>query len=231
MPDNEIHEAASRPSRRATIAASAVFAVLGIGVGGYALGTNASHDRSEAAAPAAAPVTTPTLPVLRSNDGTCGSRLELHADGRVYALMLDGENDFRVLDITAEASKPGGGCSLGWVFPDSPRTEDSTGAESAKIRTGWDTQTNRCAKFVTIDGRRWVLDAAETGGAYLAHGGGRILAGDSRCGGELPMQPWGGAGCQDHGAGWVYEWDAVLGQCAREVPDAHRGEPQGPNVK
>lgn len=237
MPDNVIKSTATEavtssaghtPKRRAVVAAAAVFAVLGIGVGGYALGFNADHDRPE---PAAAPVTAPTLPTLRSNDGVCGSRLELHSDGRVYALFLDGESDFRVLDITVEASKPGGGCSLGWVFPDSPRTEDSTGAESARVRTGWDTQTSRCAKFVTIDGRRWIIDAAETGGAYLAHGGGRILAGDPRCGGEVPMQPWGGAGCQDHGAGWVYQWDAVLGQCAREVPDAHRGQPQGQTVK
>lgn len=226
MPDNEIHDAASRPSRRVTIAAAAVFAVLGIGVGGYALGFNANHDRPE---PAAAPV---TAPVLRSNDGTCGSRLDLYADGRVYALMLDGERDFRVLDITEESKRPGGGCSLGMQFPDGPRTEDSTGARSAKVLTGWDTQANRCAKFVTIDGRRWILDGAETGGAYLAHGGsGRILAGDARCGGELPMQPWGGASCPNHGESWVYQWDAVRGECVLNAPAENRGAPQGPTAK
>lgn len=222
------------PKHRAVVAAAVVLGVLGIGVGGAALhhaGVNQGREQA-AAATTAAPVTAPTLPVLRSNDGTCGSRLDLYADGRVYALMLDGERDFRVLDITEEAKEPGGGCSLGMQFPDGPRTEDSTGARSAKVLTGWDTQANRCAKFVTIDGRRWILDGADAGGAYLAYGGsGRILAGDARCGGEVPMQPWGGAGCRDHGAGWVYQWDAVLGQCAREVPDAHRGQPQGQTVK
>ncbi|MBE5469579.1 hypothetical protein [Mycobacteroides abscessus] len=219
--------AARTPKRRTVMAASATLAVLGVGVGGYALG-NANHDRSEAAAPAAVPATAPALPVLRSNDGTCGSRLELHANGKLYALMLDGENDFRVLDITEESKRPGGGCSLGMQFPDGPRTEDSTGAQSAKVLTGWDTQDNRCTRFTVIDGRRWILDAAQAGGTYLAHGGGRILAGDARCGGELPMQPWGGASCPNHGAGWVYEWDATRGECVLNAPAENRGAPQGP---
>lgn len=183
-------------------------------------------------APPPAPVTAPALPVLRSNDRTCGSRLELHTDGHVYALMLDGESSFRVLDISEESKHPGGGCSIGMQFPDSPKTEDSTGARSAKVLTGWDTQDNRCAKFVTIDGRRWILDAAETGGTYLAHGGnGRILAGDARCGGELPMQPWGGASCPNHGESWAYQWDAARGECVLNAPADHRGAPQGPTAK
>ncbi|MBN7296651.1 hypothetical protein [Mycobacteroides abscessus] len=233
MSDNEnateavTSSAAPTPKRRKVIAAAAVLAALGVGVGGYALG-NANRDRS---VPAAAPVTAQVLPVLRSNDGTCGSRLDLYADGKVYALMLDGERDFRVLDITEESKEPGGGCSLGMQFPDGPRTEDSTGARSAKVLTGWDTQDNRCAKFVTIDGRRWILDAAEAGGTYLAHGSGRILAGDPRCGGELPMQPWGGASCPNHGASWVYQWDAARGECVRDAPADHRGEAQGPTAK
>lgn len=231
MSHNENDPVTSRPSRRAVIAAAVTLSVLGVGVGGYALG-NTTHNRPGAAASAAAPATASALPVLRSNDGTCGSRLELYVDGRVYALMLDGERDYRVLDITEKSQHPGGGCSIGMQFPDSPKTEDSTGAWSAKVRTGWDTQDNRCAKFVTIDGRRWILDAAETGGAYLAHGGsGRILAGDARCGGELPMQPWGGASCPDHGSGWVYQWDAALGQCVRDAPVERRGEAQGPTAK
>lgn len=233
MSDNEnaneavTSSAAPTPKRRNVIAAAVTLAVLGVGVGGYALG-NAHRDRSEAAAPAAVPATPSKLPALRSNDGTCGSRLDLYADGKVYALMLDGERDFRVLDITEESKEPGGGCSLGMQLPDSPKTEDSTGARSAKVLTGWDTQDNRCARFTVIDGRRWILDAAETGGAYLAHGSGRILAGDARCGGELPMQPWGGASCPNHGAGWVYEWDAARGECVLNAPAENRGAPQGP---
>lgn len=234
MSDNEnesvTSSAARTPKRRNVIAAAAVLAALGVGVGGYAIG-NANHDRSEAAAPAAAPATAPALPVLRSNDGTCGSRLELHADGKVYALMLDGENDFRVVDVTEQSKEPSGGCSLGMQLPDSPKTEDSTGAQSAEIRTGWDTQDHRCARFTVIDGRRWILDAAETGGTYLAHGGsGRILAGDPRCGGEVPMQPWGGASCPNHGAGWVYQWDATRGECVLNAPAENRGAPQGPTA-
>lgn len=220
--------------RRRLTAAAAVLAVLGAGVGGVALhqagvAKGRAEGRSQVFAAPAKPPTVSKLPTLRSNDLTCGSRLELHTgDGKVYALMLDGPNDFRVLDVTAAAKEPSGGCSL-VQMPGTPKTEDSTGASSAQIRSGWDTQLNRCSRYVTIDGRRWVLDDpqfAEIG--YLAHGGyGRILAGDARCGGELPMQPYGGAQCPDHGNGWRYQWDAVRGECVRDAPTENRGEPQG----
>lgn len=218
--------------RRAVIAAAATLAVLSVGGGGYAL-HQAGVAQGREQASAAAPVTNSQPPKLRSNDATCGSRLELHADGKVYSLMLDGERDFRVVDITEESKQARGGCATGVQLPGAPRTEDSTGAWSAQIRSGWDTQLNRCSKFVTIDGRRWILDDpqfAELG--YLAHGGhGRILAGDARCGGDLPMQPFGGAQCPDHGNGWRYEWDAVRGECVRDSPTENRGEPQGANTK
>lgn len=132
-----------------------------------------------------APVKPPTLV---SSDGTCGSRLELRTGGKVFALMLDGPNAFRVLDVTAEAKKDHGGCVIGLSIPGAPKTQDSTGVNAAIIRTGWDTKLNQCSQYVTIDGRRWVLGEPASG--YLASGnGGRILAGDPRCGGGLPMQP------------------------------------------
>lgn len=229
---------AERTKRRRTIlAAGATLALLGVSAGGYALhqaGVKQGREQVSAASAPSVPAIVSKPPTLRSNDATCGSRLELHAaDGKVYALMLDGPNDFRVLDVTAAAKVPSGGCSLGRDIPGGPKTEDSTGASSAQIRSGWDTQLNRCSKFVTIDGRRWILDDpsfAEFG--YLAHGGyGRILAGDTRCGGELPMQPYGGAQCPDHGPGWHYEWDAVRGECVANAPAENRGEPQGVTTK
>lgn len=184
--------------------------------------TGTASTPSGGASPAA------SVPVLRANDATCGSRLELRTgDGKVYALMLDGERDFRVLDITEESQRPGGGCSLGRTVPDAPKSEDSTGAQSARIRSGWDTQLNRCSQYTVIDGRRWILDDPNAAG-YLAHGGhGRIVAGDPRCGGELPMQPYGGAACPDHGPGWRYGWDAAVGQCVANVAPERQGEPQG----
>lgn len=184
--------------------------------------TGTASAPSSGAAPAA------STPVLRSDDGACGSRLELRTgDGKVYALMLDGENDFRVIDITDDAKKDRGGCSLGRGIPGATRTEDSTGAWSARVRSGWDTQLNRCSQYTVIDGRRWILDDPGAAG-YLAHGGhGRILAGDPRCGGELPMQPYGGAQCPDLGHGWRYEWDATRGACVANSPAENRGEPQG----
>ncbi|WP_100492751.1 hypothetical protein [Mycobacteroides abscessus] len=218
--------------RRAVIAAGATLALLGVTAGGYALHQSGVKQGREQV-PAAAPATDPKPPTLRSNDGTCGSRLELHSGDKVFALMLDGPNDFRVLDVTVAAKVPSGGCSLGRDIPGGPKTEDSTGASSAQIRSGWDTQLNRCSRYVTIDGRRWVLDDPQfTELGYLAHGGyGRILAGDARCGGELPMQPYGGAQCPDHGNGWRYAWDAVRGECVRDSPAENRGEPQGATTK
>ncbi|NOR99721.1 hypothetical protein [Mycobacteroides abscessus] len=217
--------------RRVVIAAAATLAVIGVGVGGVAL-----HQHGIAqgrAAVVAAPVINSQPPTLRSNDATCGSRLELHSGDKVYALMLDGPNEFRVLDVTAAAKVPSGGCSLGRDIPGGPKTEDSTGASSAQIRSGWDTHLNRCSRYVTIDGRRWLLDDPQfTEIGYLAHGGyGRLLAGDARCGGDLPMQPYGGAQCPDPGYGWHYAWDAVRGECVQDSPAENRGEPQGVTTK
>lgn len=195
----------------------AVASTLALTACGTSTGTASAP--SGGASPAA------STPVLRANDSACGSRLELAADDRVFAVYLDSERDYRLVDITADRRDTG--CSLGHDVPDAPKSEDSTGAQSARIRSGWDTQLNRCSQYTVIDGRRWILDDPGAAG-YLAHGGhGRILAGDVRCGGELPMQPYGGAACPDHGPGWRYSWDAVVGQCVANAAPERQGEPQG----
>jgi hypothetical protein len=156
---------------------------------------------------------------LRSNDGVCGSRLELWDNDKIYSLLLDGPDNFRVLDITEQSKHASGGCSIGFKIPGYPPTEDSTGVESAQVRSGWDRQDNRCARYTVIDGRRWILDSPSLSG-FLLHGEGRILAGDPRCGDPAPFRPWGEPDCGEK------KWDVVRGWCSwpELVPDGQRGQ-------
>ncbi len=193
-------EFARRPRVRATAAAVLAVAMIGgVLAAGLAVGKQQGRQvgREEAAATLPADA---GEPVLRSSDGTCGSRFELVLGDRVYALFLDSTTDTRLALLDPP---PDVGC-------DPDYTGDPTGAETAKVLTGWDRREEKCVAFTVIDGRRWIL-GAEVGG-YLAPGEGRVIAGDARCGGELPAEPLGEGVCK-RPYGWNYGWDAARGYC------------------
>jgi hypothetical protein len=231
---NRALDAALRKWPTRTVAALAAVGVAIMVVYAFGVGEDAGRNRgialgrqqAAAAASAAASKASPEvkLPRLRSNDGVCGSRLELWDNDKIYSLLLDGPDNFRVLDITEQSKHASGGCSIGFKIPGYPPTEDSTGVESAQVRSGWDRQDNRCARYTVIDGRRWILDSPSLSG-FLLHGEGRILAGDPRCGDPAPFRPWGEPDCGEK------KWDVVRGWCSwpELVPDGQGGVKQGPN--
>ncbi|BBY97856.1 hypothetical protein [Mycolicibacterium fallax] len=193
---------ARRPRVRATAAAVLAVAVVGgVLAAGLAVGKQQGRQAGREEVVVALPVF-PDGPVLRASDGVCGSRFELHLGAQVYGVFLDSRADTRVQLLDP---LPNMGCVPA-------EGEDPTGADSARVMSGWDTQTSKCVDYAVIDGRRWLLD--DPVGGYLQHGTDRVVAGDERCGGaeQLPAEPLGEGVCK-RPDGWNYAWDRARGRC------------------
>lgn len=139
-----------RAKRRRRIAAAvAVLAVLGAGVGGYALhqaGVQQGREQVSASTPATAPSPDPTI---TGTDTMCGGRHVVTLGGKRYLLVDGGASRGPATLIDVDANQRDGACAIG--------AADS--AHTAQNLIGWDRDTLGCVRLAVVDGREWILSS------------------------------------------------------------------------
>lgn len=151
MGTNEIHEPTETPApgrtrRRAVIAAAATLAVLGVGVGGYAVhSVGVTQGREQVSAAAPTPVV--SAPQVTGTDTMCGGRYVISVGGKRYLLVASGfgKRDMKLIDVDVN-------------HRDEPCASGSADeAHSAQRFVGWDRDTQGCVWTTMIDARQWII--------------------------------------------------------------------------
>lgn len=147
--ETEAAPAGRTKRHRRAVAAGAVLAVIGVGVGGVALhqhGVQQGHRRVSDTSSVTAPSSDPTI---AGTAKMCGGRFVVTVGTKRYLLVDSGVGDAQTTLIDIDANQRDEPCAKG--APDASQT--------AQNLIGWDRDTQGCVRLAVVDGRQWILSS------------------------------------------------------------------------